>query len=163
MQKFIKIKIHSLLNVLKMAFLHFWDPQNWFHVKSEWQKIPHLATLWNVQIWITVIIAYQKCARLRQRTCHGSLLVRISKICVIIPSLPDCHLLGLLCVDLTWFLNFFLMRSPPGKKNRQTNFEITHFEKNHFEPKGRRHHFTKFHNFLHIKEKKNIIPKYVNM
>ena len=44
-------KIHKIQNseppnVLKWQILHFQNPLNWFHVKSEWQKNPEISTLW---------------------------------------------------------------------------------------------------------------------
>ena len=37
--------IQSLWNCKKRQFLNFWVLQNWFHVKSQWQKNPDIYTL----------------------------------------------------------------------------------------------------------------------
>ena len=34
--------------IAKSQFQNFQIPQNWFHIKSEWQKNPEISTLW---IW----------------------------------------------------------------------------------------------------------------
>ena len=44
-QKCIKNQIQSLCMCVKWLILHFKNPQNWFHVKSEWQKNHEISTL----------------------------------------------------------------------------------------------------------------------
>ena len=49
--------ISEPLNVSKCLILHFKIPQNWFHVKSEWQKNPEISTLCKM-IMITMVKIY---------------------------------------------------------------------------------------------------------
>ena len=46
-----KSKIQRSKNGKKQHFLNFYSLQNWFHVKSWWQKNTYFSTLWN-QYWM---------------------------------------------------------------------------------------------------------------
>ena len=68
MLKFMKNHNSGSLNVLKWQILHFKNPWNWFHVKSEWHKISVIFTLCTVlQKWLHSIVnsflLFQECIK----------------------------------------------------------------------------------------------------
>ena len=46
----------------KCLILYFKNPQNWFHVKSNWYKNHEISTLWNHYSWLTcnALVSLQK-------------------------------------------------------------------------------------------------------
>ena len=70
MQKFIKKQNIGHLNVLKRQILNFYNPQNWFHVKSEWQKYSKISTLCRVAIlWYHFFPLQSHCAMCSLPSC----------------------------------------------------------------------------------------------